>query len=268
MKVLVAFYKSLYDFSWLKAQRKNGELAWSYFLLFVFVLAAFTFIPAIILFPGNLKELKQEGFKKIPEFTATFSQGKLAISGLQQPLVYKDETEDFVLVVDTVTTTALDLANFLPDKDQSGILITADKVEIFDADQQKSEVQYWTDIPDTSFDKARLQSWADTLLSTPVMFLIGLVIVIVLFMGMGIGKLFTLLLVIFIVWIVSELTKRQWKFGELFTVGLFGVRLPSFLAIVAKYFSVRIPGIFFLALLAFMLAVVLTKENEPQEAMN
>lgn len=261
MKILIAFYKSLYDFRWLKAQRKNGELAWSYFLLFVFVAAILTIIPFVLMLPGDLKESKGEWLKKVPEFTATFSEGKLALTGLKQPFIYTDDQEQFVVVVDTVTTTSLNLDGYLDDRDYSGILVTADRAEFFDAQRQKSEIQYWTDIPDATIDRARVVSWADKLLSTPVVVLIGLFAVLALFIGIGISKLFTLLLVAFVVWIVCSFTKRQWKFGELFAVGLFGVTLSSIVALIINFAGVRRPGIYFLALLAFMLAVVFTKDE-------
>lgn len=260
MKFFSSLYHSLFDVEWLRARRVVAGKAWGYFFVLL-SLASFIGIGIMAVYvPRGIKEVKKFIQEQVPaNFEATISSGTLSITGVPQPYVFKDDKESqFVVVVDTVATNTLSLKDYLQDSTQSGVLVDRAKIELFDAQSLRGQTQYWRDIPDTAFDRQTILSAVDKV--GPGLIALFLVLfVVVLFIVLVVGALFNILLVSVIVLIIASIAHREWKFGELFTVGLYAITLPFLISLVLQLLGVSIPYVQFLALLAFMLAVVFTK---------
>ncbi|MBI5729055.1 MAG: DUF1189 family protein [Candidatus Magasanikbacteria bacterium] len=265
MHFLVSFYRSLSNLTWLKQQKHATGAAWKYFLLFAVLLTLASAIPLVASFPAAVRELKDKVMSNVPDFQATLKQGTLSVVGFPQPYIYRDKESGFVFVVDTFSTSSVALANYLKEDAGGGIRIGKDEVEMVDSLRGETRTQTWKNFPDYSITKAGLIQKI-TAYSGPGMaaLIMGLVLILA-FFGIALGKLWSILFVSLIAYIVSAVARRGWKWGELFVVGLYATTLPSIIAVAFALFRVQIGFVHFLALLAFMLAVVLTKEERTIE---
>jgi hypothetical protein len=263
MTFFTSLYKSLYDVSWLKANKANRGGGWKYFFGFVALVMLVVLAGMAVSLFRVVPEIRSRAADSIPEFEATFKEGELSVTGLKQPYTYRGEDEDsnkFVVMVDTVSTSTPDLDSILED-DESGLLVTKEKVEFFDANQNNGRTQFFDEMPDTSFNRARILGWIQKFLSPVFIILLLGIIGLFVFIGLIIGKLFLIVIVSLIALIVARIAKRQWQWNELFTVGLFAITLPSLVSLVLPFFGVATGHIPFLILTAFMLALVLTKDE-------
>jgi hypothetical protein len=172
--------------------------------------------------------------EKVPEnFSAEINNGKLSVVGLPQPYVFKDEEKNnFVAVIDTVSTSSLSLRNYLTVAGQSGVLIDSEKIEILNGQNMQGQVQYWKDVKESNFrlDKPLLVSVLNK--TGPVfVIIIFLVVLVALFVAFVIGKLFSILMVTLILLVVTAIARRSWRAGleevllgggDVFGVGLHG----------------------------------------------
>jgi hypothetical protein len=226
--------------------------------------------------PKGIKEIRTVIDNKIPDsFVAEVKNGTLHIQGIEQPFYYNATADDsfkelsatsslknaFLMVIDTVNpTSSLSLNSLLDKNSASGVLVTQSQVEIYDAKTNRTQIQYIKDIPDGALTKNDIKQFADKL-TNPLIAVILIFIFIAFYIGTIISKLVSILIVSVIALIVSSISGKTWKFGELFTVGLFAITLPSVLNSIATLVGVHIPYLFTLILLAFMLALVLTKDG-------
>lgn len=253
-------YRSIYDLTWLKLQKRSAKRAWGYFAVFVLLVTVLWAVPASVRLPGEASKIKEQVIKNIPEFQASFKGGKLQVEGLQQPYVVKDN--NFVFVVDTVSTNTPELSSYLSDEFDSGVLVTRDAIETYDnGGGGQTRTQNLKNIPDTQFNQETIIGLANKFLSPWFIALLILFMIIGVYIGSFVAKLVSILVVTVIVKIVSAIGKRGWTFGELFTTALFAVTLPSFIRLVFNWLGIYFPFIHSLALLAFLLAVVFTKDE-------
>lgn len=273
------FTKSCYDLSWLKKQRQARRSAWRYFAFLVLLLTLVSVVPIWVVLPGLLRGLKAEVQGRVPAFSATIRDGRLTIEGVPQPFVTTTGS-GLVVLVDTRTQSSSTLQGMLS-PGQSGLLVSRDKLEWFDARASRGRTQYWQGTPDTSFTKADLTKWTEDLARPRWIVLAGGLLFLGWFIGLFLSKLFQLLLVSLLVGLVAGLSRRSWttapdaaqeksaampggspvRWGELFTIGLYAVTLPSLIALLFSWFSGAGNMVHFLALLAFMLAMVFTKDQ-------
>ncbi len=259
MWFFTSLYRSLYDFRWLKERRNNPGQSWSYFFLFLFLLAGLTVIPLFLKMPSGLKEMRVLAEKNVPDFKAEWKGGELNLTQLEQPFVWSDK--DFVMVVDTVTTTGLQLKDWLKTPTDSGILVTKERVEIYDADKNSGRTQYWKEFPDFAITKSELLVKADKWLSPISLYLIGTLLFFGIYIGLIVSKLFALLFVVILVLIISNLAKKGWTFKQLFNVGLFAITLPSIAFAALSWVGGRTGSLGSLVLLVILLIVVFAKDN-------
>ncbi len=253
--------KSLYDIRWLKLQTNNPRAAWGYFALLIAIVTVVMFGLSAVHSVPLLQAQRDSVIKKIPEFSATFSSGTLAVTGFSQPFRYTVGGEkQVVIIVNTTATTSVSLASELKNN-ESGVLITHDAIELFDVDSGQSKTQYWKNIPDTSFNRMDVVNTLNKFFRWPYSAIFLVIGIAALFIGLFIGKLILLLVVTSIVYIVARGASRPWAWSQLFTVGLRAVTLPLALELVFRWMGNSFGSIFFITLLAFMLALVLTKDE-------
>lgn len=265
MSFLISLYRSLGDLAWLKQQKHAARAAWKYFFLFSALLTLISAVPLVVSFPSAARELKDKVMSNVPDFQATLKQGTLSVTGFPQPYIYRDKESSFVFVVDTVSTSSIALANYLKEDADSGMRIGKDEVEMKDGLRGDTKTQSWKNFPDYSITKVGLIQKIAAY-STPGMIVLEIVAMLVIaFISLALGKLWSILFVSLIAFMVSAIARRGWKWSELFVVGLFATTLPSLIALVCVFLGVQIGFVHFLALLAFMLAVVLTREERTIE---
>ncbi|MSU75220.1 MAG: DUF1189 domain-containing protein [Candidatus Magasanikbacteria bacterium] len=265
MAFLSSIYKSLYDVQWLKANKDNRAAAWRYFFGFTAIITVITVVVMGINLFSEIKPVREKVLAAMPEFEAAFKGGELTITGLKQPFIYQGQAEGakkFVIVADTVSTTTPELATFLKNE-ESGLLITKEKIELFDAGQQNGRVQYFENIPDTSFNRARIAQVITKFSRPPFLALLLVIVGFFVFVGFILSQLSLLVVVTIIAILATRIAKRDWVWNQLFTVGLYALTGPSILSFLLPFASVSKGHIPFLALLAFMLALVLTKDEPP-----
>lgn len=262
MRFYHAFRNSLYNVAWLKRQKSHPGQAWSYFFIFVWCLAIVKTVPVLITLPGFARDLRQELTTSVPDFSAALKNGELAVTGLDQPFIHRAPDENLVVVVDTVSTSSQALSAFLL-SGESGILVTKSAVEIFDAKRGEGQTQQWKDAPDFSIDKAKLVDWINRFLRPGIVILAGIMVTVALLVASLVAQLVVLLIASLLTFFASAVTGRGWKFAELFTVALYATTLPSLLALVFGWI-VRIGNIHFLALLAFLLAIIFTEDAKKE----
>lgn len=221
--------------------------------------------PVVVSLPSAARELKDRVMSNVPDFQATLKQGALSVAGFPQPFIYRDKESGFVLVVDTVSTSSIALANYLKEGADSGLRIGKEEVEMIDGRRGEARTQSWKSFPDYSITKAELMQKIIAYSSPKMLALLAAGALALAFLGIALGKLWSILFISLIAYVVSAAARRGWKWGELFTVGLFAITLPSLIAIAFALFGVQIGFVHFLALLAFMLAVVLTREERKIE---
>lgn len=249
-----AFYKSLYDSAWLKAVRVFPGKAWSYFCLLVFVFSLIAVVPTGLAFRSFSQEFGQNFSASAPSFQANLKSGKLTIEKLKQPFVY--HLSDFTLVIDTKSTSSVEIEKFVTSTAGSTLLITSDRAEFHDAKTGESRAQTWSGMPDYSFSKGDVEAGLHQLATPWYLALSMLVIFTGLYLGFFVVKLYNILLVTLMVSVFARLSGRMMKFWELFTIGLYAITLPSIIGIALALTGLEFSYVQFLALLAFMLAMV------------
>ncbi|MBI2444360.1 MAG: DUF1189 family protein [Candidatus Magasanikbacteria bacterium] len=269
--LLTALYRSCYDLGWLKAEGKRPGRAWGYFFWLTLLIVLVTIVPAVVSLPRVVAEVERGITTEVPDFTARVKDGRLSVTELPQPFIRSEALQGkrVVVVVDTVTTTPLALTNyFAPDAEGLGVLITAERVEARqrDGSREQTRVQYWREAPEFSVSKQNILGWIARYRGAAV-WLVGALLVAVMYLAIAIGKLVTLLLVSLLSWGIGKIARRPARFGAVFTTGLYALTLPAIIALVAPFLGLRLPYLHFIALLAFMLAVVLTKDDKAPAAV-
>lgn len=257
-KLFSAFYNSLYNADWLRAKRFFAGEAWSYFCLFIFALTFVTAVPAAIAFGPGVREAKKYFSANVPDFTATFQKGKLAVSKLQQPYVFRGS--DFTVVVDTVATNTSHVAA-LASSSPNYLVVTADHAEARGEGQERA--QSWSAVKDFIFSKQQIVEVMDKMLTPGIYVAITFALFVGMYLGFFVSKLYSIALVTLIVTVVARVFGRNFRMKEIFVMGLYGVTLSTIVGFLGLFTGLSY--ISFITLLAFMIAVVYTKEGGEDE---
>lgn len=277
----ISIYQSISNPSWLKAQRFFLGKAFKYFFSFLLAAAFITAVPFAVQFPGALGSLRSAVVNDVPDFSAKLQNGKLSVSNLSQPYVYRSDSRKFVVTVDTasnaVTSTSSSAVTSTPFASDaavpagySSIAVTADQISINNVLTGDSRVENWSDVPDFAFAKSDAVSFLDRVSSPGVIALIILAGFIIIYAGLIISQIYAILVVSLVVWVAARLMRRDWTLFGVMVMGLRAITLPTIITIVTAFLGLPTSSIFFLALLAFMLAVVIAKDKaeETQEPLD
>ena len=145
----------------------------------------------------------------------------------------------------------------------SGILVTRTGATFYEASQSQTRIQEWRDVPNGTFTRTDLIAIVGKV--TGVMgYLIAPFIMLFMFVFWGIAKLIYLAIVSLLVKIIALIGKRTWSYGEIFTVGLFALTLPTLLKLLLHWVYLPIAGAYTLILGGYMIAAVfLDGKNTP-----
>ncbi|MCX6779761.1 MAG: DUF1189 family protein [Candidatus Magasanikbacteria bacterium] len=227
MSFFNSLYNSLYNFKWLRQQKDNTRWAWGYFFLLTFLLAGLIVIPTSIKYFSDAPIWKAKLSQELPDFQAHMSNGQLQVTGVAQPYIKK--YENAVIVVDTVSTSTLQVKQFVDNDSVVGILVTRDRAEIYNPQDKTVKSQVFAAGTDFDANRAMVLGWADTLLSRRMLslFTLGFSIIILLYLVVG-----NLINIFFISLVLYQWGKKHtftYTFKEVFTVGLFAITGPLIL---------------------------------------
>jgi hypothetical protein len=235
MEFLKHLYNSLWNVDWLNKVKSNKKKSWIFFLFFMILLSVVQFGPMVYNFPSLVEEGKTLVVDNVPEFTATFTDGELSVTELEQPYILeKDVDGDGILFyVDTSSTEPLNIKNLVKEYEtEVGILITNDSLDIYTTEDGQLKSQDLGEIEDFSFDKSILiafvENWAGK-----AGFGLAIIIAIIMFVLMTAGKLIYLLILSLVTKAVSDIAKKKWSYGDIYTLGLSTIILPSVLMLLS-----------------------------------
>lgn len=262
MKFFEHIYRSLWDIEWL-AKAKDMKRRWAYFFLFMFLLATLTILPMFWQLPRAVSMLKGALENEVPAFTATLLDGNLSVGELPQPFRHVStvenmgKTEEFVVYVDTTTSTAnLTAKSLITKPDQSVVLITSDHFEVYDSGEETLQSQSYKNIPNATFSKNSILTFINEK-GTMILGLILVAAIVILFVFGSLARLVYLVIWSAVISIIVKIAKKQgWEYGDIFNLGLSTHVLPSVVLLIAGYIAFRPPFVFTVIFLVLSLSVI------------
>jgi ABC-type multidrug transport system permease subunit len=197
--------------------------------------------------------------KNVPEFDASFKNGRLTINKLSQPFVH-EVNSGFTVIVDA-SSTSTDVSKLVPSSN-SYLLFSQDKMEFYDGSNGQKTMQPWSKFPEASLNKAKLESLLQKMTEFPYAVIILGLFFVVSYAAVFISKLYSIFVVSLVVSISTHIRGMEWKWKELFSVTLFATTLPSIIEVLVSLTPLKISYIHFIALLAFMLSLVFTVDEK------
>jgi maltodextrin utilization protein YvdJ len=257
-ELLNAFLNSLYNPEWLKRQRFHQGKAWTYFALFLFVFSIVVALPVALGTRPVFKTIQSDFVAKLPDFKATLAGGKLNIENLSQPFVYQVPDEKFVVVIDTKGELK-PVSEYVSSTPEGSVLVSKNEVSITDKTSGSTKTQKWPSDASGTVTKQDLTNLINKILQPWFYFVILFVVFLGLYIAYFVSKLYSAVVVSLVVYISAKLSGMQYKWKELFTMSLYAITLPSIISVLFTLTGLGIPYVHFIALLAFMLAVVFTE---------
>ncbi len=260
MSFFNSLYNSLYNFKWLRQQRDNTSWAWGYFFLLTFFISGLVVIPTAFKYFSDAPTWKARLSQELPDFKAQMSNGQLQVTGLAQPYIKK--YDNAVIVVDTVSTGTLVVKQFVTSDSQVGILATRDRLEIYNPQDQTVKTQAFAAGTDFQADRNLVLSWADKLLNNRMLSLFTLAFSIIILLYLVVGNLLNIFFISLVFYQWSKKRKLDYKFKQVFTVGLFAITLP----LILEQLNVGIPfmSLVWSLLFAVIMYWALFKSELPQ----
>lgn len=264
MQFLTSLYQSIYHFSWLGVQKDNKGKAFSYSLFFLFLLVLLQFLPLMWGIPRQISALGHEFRNNLPDFEATVGNGALTVANLPQPYV-KDLNIDgmvFRVAVDTVATTTPTIEEYKNGTD-TVVLLTREGYASYDKTADRTESQSWSIFATTStVTRSQVVSIIDKVSGTigyfiAPLFIVGAYLVTV------VGKLAYLAFISLVVWGISMIAKRAWTYGQVYTVGLYALTLPSLLQLLMFATGAFIPFLYTVVLVGYLIAAIWQEPRVP-----
>lgn len=230
MWFFVSFYKSLFNFVWLK-EKRNTLGCWSYFVLLVFFLAGLSSIYICFSAVSTVRAFRNQ-IAGAPEFKAELKDGNLQVGNLSQPFQHKFSEDKILLVIDTVG--APDIKNYQSDNGLNVLLVARDKMVFYDSASKQSREQTFKDMPNYALDKAAVLKQIRIIDSAKgyTILIISLFIANwLVYFGL---YLLNILFCSFLIYLLAK-NSTDFKFNEVFKVGLFAITAPAVLQFSLAY---------------------------------
>jgi hypothetical protein len=262
MNFITTFFQSIYrsatNIRWLRDMRGKPNSAWTYFFSFMLFVVLVQMITLMITVPRDTENMWRRTQVRIPEFSATVEEGILHVSDLEQPYIVEGEEGGgrFRFVVDTGSDTAISEDDVFDSTLDAGILITAEHMSFYDAESGQVRTQSFPRDAHWRFNRNDLVTFGDHFVGKILPFLIPLAIFFV-FLFWSAGKLVYLLMVSLLVWVAGMFGGKEWKFPEVYAMGLYAITLPTIVHVVLAWAGVRLPFVYTILLFALMLSAVL-----------
>ncbi len=258
MGFFTSFYHSLFDVTWLAAVRTERKRAWKFFFAFSALMSLiFAVVATTIVVPG-LRSIEKEVLATVPDFKAEIASGTLKVTGIIQPFIQRDPEGPFLFVLDTISSTTPTIDSLVKKPEGEIVVINRTGIEMFSEKKGERKTYPFSEFGTVSVGRSDLQKFAERVTSFTGAIVIALVLMVIIFIGLVVGHLVSLVLVDGIAFIIASFLKRPWRYGELFTVGLFAPALPLLVTCVITILGFNIPYLYSLSLLAYLLAVIVT----------
>ncbi len=261
MSFFNTLYNSLYNFKWLRNQRNNTSWGWGYFFLLIILVSGLSTISLGFKYFDTAPIIKKAVYNDLPEFQAEVKNGQLQMSGLAQP--YIKNYEKIAIVVDTVSTSTIDIKNFVKADSRSILLITKDSIIAYDAQDNSTKTQAMKDFDGFKTNRMEVLKKADTIFSNKMVWIVTVVTFVLLWLFLVASNLLNVLFFSFLFFTIAKQQKLNWKFKEVFNVGLFTITLPLILTQAAPSFYLNL--VFVLVFAGWMYMVILKKDKLVKE---
>ena len=268
MSFFTTFYRSLFDLNWLKENKNKAKKAWGYFFLLMLLITLFQVGPTLIGMPRVVRDFRDKIEEKVPDFSAHLKDGELSVDKLAQPFVYetKEEGEDtFKIMVDANATSTFSTEEVFRGF-ETGILITKTKIIIKESSSKESTMDF-SNIPNKDFSKSDAINLMDKFKGIVVVGFSVLFIAFI-YLAMSIGKLIFLLIISLLTLVICSIAKKDYKFSEIYVLGLFSITLPTLIKTIEVWLGFNIPFAYTIVLLAIMLGVIFNKTKEETPVAN
>ncbi len=258
---LLAFYRSLTDPMWLRAQSIFLGLAFRFFFGLSFIIVLLFVIPTLVRLPGEWQKFQNTTLAQVPDFKAEQKNGVLTVSGLTQP--YQRQANGFGIMVNTVTTTSIASADIIKQTGWSaGLLVTRQQLQVFNEQTGQDEVRLWKEIGDFSWSKQdglQLVNRFNNSTGWKVGLAAGLVVLA--YIAFVVAKLLGLFAVASIALVIVRIARKDYSFKQLYTLGLLTLAVPVGVSALSGLLPITIPYLFSLTWLAWILAVVFSDKE-------
>lgn len=231
MRFFKTFYNSLFNFSWLRAQKDNYRFAWGYFILLSFLLSGLLSVLLLSSFWLVVPKIQTKIINETPDFTATIKNGQLSVEKLIQPYVWN--FDGGAAVINTVATTTDSAKNYINSNIKTAILFTKDKVQTYSSDSDTFSEQSFGTISVMSFNRDLVVQAAQKYMSKQALTYFSFGFVVIAFLFIVAGGLFSALVFSLLFLLITRRKKLDWNFKQIFTVALFVITLPKILSIFA-----------------------------------
>ncbi len=257
MSFFTSLYNSLYNFKWLSSQKSNTSSAWSYFFLLIVLMTGLTTISMGYKLADAVPKIKQALYNELPEFQAEVKNGQLQVNNLVQP--YVKSYSRLAIVVDTVSTSTIDINSYVKQGDRSVLLITKDAFTAYDAQDKSVKTQVLKEYSDFKTDRNGVLKIADGMFSKKIFAIVMAVLFILMLVFLFSAYLLSVLVFGFLFYSIAKQQKMNWKFKEVFNVGLFTITLP--LILVQSTSIIYLNWIFVLVYTGWMYMVILKRDK-------
>jgi hypothetical protein len=161
----------------------------------------------------------------LPEFT--LSEGELHVEG-DMPIVL-EETSSSIIMIDVSGETTPDIL----DNYESGMLVLKDRMVTKENNIETTEINFST----LTFDltKDMVVTWL------PLLQWLSVIAAVVVFIFFFIGKMVSALLVSVLGLIFSAIQKAEARFGQLYSIAIYALTLPSILKIISSFVAISFP---------------------------
>lgn len=258
-----SIYKSGTDIRWLRDMRDKPNSAWTYFFSFMLFIVLIQMLALMVTVPRGAKRIWYGSQGHIPEFTAIVEDGRLRVEDLEQPFVVESEKdgEQFRLVIDTQSDVALSEDEVFDDTLDAGIFITADQISFYDAESGQTRSEAFPRNATWRFNRSDTIMFGNRFVGTILPFLIPLAILFV-FLFWSAGKLAYLVFLSFLIWIAGMFAGREWRYSEVYTVGLYAITLPTVIAVIFAWMSITLPFVYTIILLVMMFVAIFGTQSK------
>jgi len=257
MYYLKAFLNSFYKFDWLHAQADNSKKAANYVILLILLLSFVTSVFLSTIVPNKLRDLRNEVLSKVPAFEATLVNGSLSVTQLEQPFLYEDAEMSFGVNTNT-STEDFNFDTFVEGKDKDILYLTSSNIYSYDSVTKIKNVLVYDKEINKSFSKESFIKFTDNFLNNYKLFFA--IFLIISFVGFSVFKLVNLLFITLLVWIINKNSEtNNFKFSQIYTIGLFAITGPSIIVAFLRIFNYSIP--FLYSILSIMILMIVTSKK-------
>lgn len=267
MWILNSFYRSLFDIAWIREGRDRLGRAFGYALVFLIIIYGIRLIqPAFFIVPQMLETTQTEFIKNTPDFTATWKDAKLSVTGIPQPYTAEKKLGDQTLfvLVDTVSTSTPSIESLVKDNDARALLlVTSDNFSFYNPDDKKIETESFVGMTDDTVTKADVAHVVEKIKSYGRWLSVGL-------LGIGelfflIGKLLGILILSLVVYILVRIRKFGWTYKQVLASSLYAMTLPTIIATTCLWLGIPLASIGTIVFFVLMYLAVAGFDNQEKK---